>query len=300
MPDGSTPSPHGPSACDVARRAPRTSTRSARASGTRSTPTSPSRARPGCPAIILHGTATLALAVSRVVARELDGDAARVRRRRRALHRLRPPAVRDHRARAGGRAGDRHRLRRRRARTARPCSAKECSRHEADEPPRAHPRRLNREPVDRVPYAVWRHFPAVDKLPRGPRAGDAPLPRALRLRLPEDHAGGRLRGGGVGLRGGRRGAARRPPRVRALRRARRRRLEDDPRARSRNRAGLRRADRDDHSPRLRSTHRRRARGADALLAAVARAQALRRPARRTTSASIRDLVPARSRRSRRR
>jgi acyl dehydratase len=34
----------------------------------------------GLPAIILHGTATLALAVSRVVARELDGDAARVRR----------------------------------------------------------------------------------------------------------------------------------------------------------------------------------------------------------------------------
>jgi acyl dehydratase len=34
----------------------------------------------GLPAIILHGTATLALAVSRVVARELGGDAARVRR----------------------------------------------------------------------------------------------------------------------------------------------------------------------------------------------------------------------------
>jgi acyl dehydratase len=34
----------------------------------------------GLPAIILHGTATLALAVSRVVDRELDGDAARVRR----------------------------------------------------------------------------------------------------------------------------------------------------------------------------------------------------------------------------
>jgi hypothetical protein len=34
----------------------------------------------GLPAIILHGTATLALAVSRVVARELDGDAASVRR----------------------------------------------------------------------------------------------------------------------------------------------------------------------------------------------------------------------------
>ena len=24
---------------------------------------------------------------------------------------------------------------------------------------------INREPVDRVPYAVWRHFPAVDILP---------------------------------------------------------------------------------------------------------------------------------------
>jgi acyl dehydratase len=34
----------------------------------------------GLPATILHGTATLALAVSRVVAREMDGDAARVRR----------------------------------------------------------------------------------------------------------------------------------------------------------------------------------------------------------------------------
>lgn len=26
---------------------------------------------------------------------------------------------------------------------------------------------LNREPVDRVPYAVWRHFPAVDRSPAG-------------------------------------------------------------------------------------------------------------------------------------
>ena len=34
----------------------------------------------GLPAIVLHGTATLATAVSRVVARELGGDAARVRR----------------------------------------------------------------------------------------------------------------------------------------------------------------------------------------------------------------------------
>ena len=33
----------------------------------------------GLPAIILHGTATLALAVSRVVARELDADPSRVR-----------------------------------------------------------------------------------------------------------------------------------------------------------------------------------------------------------------------------
>jgi len=36
--------------------------------------------RAGLPAIILHGTATLALAVSRVIARELGGDPARVRR----------------------------------------------------------------------------------------------------------------------------------------------------------------------------------------------------------------------------
>ena len=33
----------------------------------------------GLPGLILHGTATLALAVSRVVARELDGDPGRVR-----------------------------------------------------------------------------------------------------------------------------------------------------------------------------------------------------------------------------
>src|SRR6267142_2842603 len=26
---------------------------------------------------------------------------------------------------------------------------------------------INREPVDRVPYAVWRHFPAVDHSPAG-------------------------------------------------------------------------------------------------------------------------------------
>ena len=51
-----------------ARRRPGspTSTRSARGSGTRSTPTARSRARAGLPEIILHGTATLALGVSRV------------------------------------------------------------------------------------------------------------------------------------------------------------------------------------------------------------------------------------------
>ncbi|HUF91424.1 MAG TPA: uroporphyrinogen decarboxylase, partial [Candidatus Limnocylindria bacterium] len=26
---------------------------------------------------------------------------------------------------------------------------------------------INRQPVDRVPYAVWRHFPAVDRSPAG-------------------------------------------------------------------------------------------------------------------------------------
>src|SRR5262245_24504862 len=34
----------------------------------------------GLPSLILHGTATLALAVSRIVARDVGGDAARVRR----------------------------------------------------------------------------------------------------------------------------------------------------------------------------------------------------------------------------
>src|SRR3989454_10065851 len=26
---------------------------------------------------------------------------------------------------------------------------------------------INRQPADRVPYAVWRHFPAVDRSPAG-------------------------------------------------------------------------------------------------------------------------------------
>ena len=26
---------------------------------------------------------------------------------------------------------------------------------------------VNRQPVDRVPYAVWRHFPSVDRSPAG-------------------------------------------------------------------------------------------------------------------------------------
>ena len=26
---------------------------------------------------------------------------------------------------------------------------------------------INRQPVDRVPYAVWRHFPVVDRSPAG-------------------------------------------------------------------------------------------------------------------------------------
>jgi acyl dehydratase len=58
----------------------------------------------GLPAIILHGTATLALAVSQVVARDLGGDAARVRRvRARFTGMVRLPGI--VRVRGRGRSG---------------------------------------------------------------------------------------------------------------------------------------------------------------------------------------------------
>ena len=97
---------------------------------------------------------------------------------------------------------------------------------------------INRQPVDRVPYAVWRHFPERGPLLGRPGPGDAPLPRSLRLRLLEDHAPRRLRRGGLGLRGGRGGL---PDGHRACARARwrARGLEEHPPARSRDAPGLR-------------------------------------------------------------
>ncbi len=62
------------------RRVPRTCTPSARASGTRSTPTARVALAAGLPDIILHGTATMALAVTRLVDEYLGGDPTRVRR----------------------------------------------------------------------------------------------------------------------------------------------------------------------------------------------------------------------------
>src|SRR6185503_3847660 len=83
-----------------------------------------------------------------------------------ALHRFRPPALHPHRARSRP-SRRRHRVRRRRPGwSVRP-------RRRSPEPMKQMSRRdriraaLNREPVDRVPYAVWRHFPAVDKSPAG-------------------------------------------------------------------------------------------------------------------------------------
>ena len=58
---------------------PPASTPSARGSGTRFTPTSPWHGRAGLADPILHGTATLALSVSRLIARDLGGAAERVR-----------------------------------------------------------------------------------------------------------------------------------------------------------------------------------------------------------------------------
>ena len=87
---------------------------------------------------------------------------------------------------------------------------------------------LKREATDRPPYAFWRHFPGGGPLGRGARAVDAPIPRALRLRLPQGHAIRRLRDRGLGMRGERRGGARWPPPLRAPRRDEPRRLEEDP------------------------------------------------------------------------
>ena len=195
----------------------RACTRSARGSGTRSTPTSPSPAARACAAPILHGTATLALAVSRVVARDARRrcPAACARSARaspawwpcRRLHRARPAA----RAAAASPST-------RRTRRARPSSARESliamqqmSRRERIQAA------INRQPVDRVPYAVWRHFPTRGPLAGRPGPGHAALPRSLRLRLPQDHAARRLRRRGLGLRRGRGGPARRPSRVRVVR-----------------------------------------------------------------------------------
>ena len=64
----------------------------------------------GLPGPILHGTATLALAVSRLVERDLDGDCRRGARDRGALHRHGSPALDVHRPRRRARP-PRHRLR---------------------------------------------------------------------------------------------------------------------------------------------------------------------------------------------
>ena len=81
--DGASPAPLGPAAWQEVIPVPATLalvyTETARIWNPIHTDVAIARAA-GLPAIILHGTATLALAVSRVVARELDGDAARVRR----------------------------------------------------------------------------------------------------------------------------------------------------------------------------------------------------------------------------
>src|SRR5439155_23979614 len=84
----------------------------------------------------------------------------------RALHRLRPAAV-DRDGAVSRPARRRHPLRRPRpgrgvrARRRSPRRMKQMTRRERIRAA------LNREPVDRVPYAGWRHFPAVDKSPAG-------------------------------------------------------------------------------------------------------------------------------------
>ena len=107
------------------------------------------------------------LSPSRASWRETSTATARaVTRDRRPLHRHGAPALDVHRARRGPRP-PRHRLRGGR----RPGRAR--ARRRSAPPMKQMSRRdrilaaLRREPVDRVPYAVWRHFPAVDRSPAG-------------------------------------------------------------------------------------------------------------------------------------
>ena len=156
--------------------------------------------------LILHGTATLALAVSRV-------RRARPRRRPRArerghrpLHRHGAHALARHGARRGARRRDRRSSfeavdERGRARAERGSRRrmKQMTRRErvlaALRPP------AHRPPALRVLAPLSRRRPLAGRA----GAGHAPLPRALRLGLPEDHAARRLRRRGLGLRRGRRG-----------------------------------------------------------------------------------------------
>ena len=86
----------GPSRCPSRRVSP-TPTRSARGSGIPSTPTERSPGPPGLPDIILHGTATLALAVSAALAARGSRSGRRHRADRLPLHGHGAPALRHHR-----------------------------------------------------------------------------------------------------------------------------------------------------------------------------------------------------------
>src|SRR5262249_19253409 len=153
------------------------------------------------------------------------------------------------------------------------CWPTESSGDEADEPARAC--HGGRQPPARRPRALRGVATLSERrsLARRARPGDTPVSPALRFGLPEDHAARRLCRRGLGMRRGRRCARGWAPGVRELRGPRGGGLAEDPRARSRVGARLRRGARDDHPARLRSPDRRCARRADAVLSAVAGAEA---------------------------
>ena len=201
---------------------------SARGSGIPSTPTRPSPGPPGLPDIILHGTATLALAVSAALERAGVNPAAGIARitcRFTGMVPL-PSVIAVEGREARGAAGEgviafqvlgadgRLVLRDGRLIMAGPHDP----RRRVHDQVRARSGRAEARAHRPAALRLLASFPRRRPLGGRARPVDAAVSRALWLGLPQGHPHRRLRGGGLGLRRERRGRPRRPPPLRPPRR----------------------------------------------------------------------------------